>query len=210
MTRLRLVLVGALVLLAVASALTGVIAASQRGGDDDVEPASLGRPSEFNGSTLPDGVEAPRFRLRDEQGRALASDDLRGRPVVVAFLYSTCEDTCPLEAQQIRGALDKLGDDEQIPAIALSVDPKNDTPGSARRFLAEQRVYGRMRFALGTRAELEPVWRGFFIQEQTEESEHQARVTLVDGRGFQRVGYPIDMLTPDNLAEDIRKLLAER
>ena len=27
----------------------------------------------------------------------------------MTFIYSTCEDTCPLIAQQIRGALDDLG-----------------------------------------------------------------------------------------------------
>ena len=50
---------------------------------------------------------------------------LRGKPVVVAFLYSTCRDTCPLQAQQIKGALNELGSD--VPALAVSVDPANDT-----------------------------------------------------------------------------------
>ena len=27
----------------------------------------------------------------------------------MTFMYSTCKDTCPLTAQQIRGALDDLG-----------------------------------------------------------------------------------------------------
>ena len=36
---------------------------------------------------------------------------LRGRPVIVTFLYTTCEDTCPTQAQQVKGALDELGED---------------------------------------------------------------------------------------------------
>ena len=35
---------------------------------------------------------------------------LRGKVVVLSPMYSTCEDTCPLAAQQIRGALDDLSD----------------------------------------------------------------------------------------------------
>ena len=31
---------------------------------------------------------------------------LLGRPTVMTFLYSTCEDTCPTQVQSIRGALD--------------------------------------------------------------------------------------------------------
>ena len=29
---------------------------------------------------------------------------LRGKPVVVTFLYTHCEDTCPAQAQTVRGA----------------------------------------------------------------------------------------------------------
>lgn len=132
---------------------------------------------------------------------------LRGKPVVVTFLYTTCEDTCPIEAQQIRGALDQLGED--IPALAVAVNPPEDTPHRARRFLLEQRVTGRMDFVLGSRRELKPVWRGFFIQEQTEKMEHSSRVVLIDVKGYQRVGYPGQEATPERLAHDLRILLRE-
>ena len=113
---------------------------------------------------------------------------LRGKPVVVTFLYTHCEDTCPVQAQTVRGALDQLGHD--VPAIAVAVDPPRDTEASARAFLSEQRALGRIDFLLGTRAELKPVWDGFHIAPQKAKSEHQARFTLVDARGYQRVGFP--------------------
>ena len=34
--------------------------------------------------------------------------DLHGKPVVFAFVYSTCRDTCPAQVQTIRDALDDL------------------------------------------------------------------------------------------------------
>ena len=74
----------------------------------------------------------------------------RGRTVVMTFVYSTCEDTCPAQVQSIRGALDRLGRD--VPVLAVSVDPRNDTPARARRFLLEQHMTGRVRFVLGSRA----------------------------------------------------------
>ena len=132
---------------------------------------------------------------------------LRGKPVVVTFLYTTCEESCPTQAQVVRGALDQLGHD--VPAVAVAVDPPRDTQRSATAFLAEQRVIGRMRFALGTRAELGPVWDGFHIQPQSVREEHQARFTLVDARGFQRVGYPGFAATPEALAHDLRILERE-
>lgn len=209
--RLRLVLFGvsfaSLALVVLAAVLIG---RTQETGSKARGPAAV-TGSPFQGALMPADVRAPDFRLRDERGKPISMREYRGRPVVFTFLYSTCEDTCPLEAQQIKGALDLLADDGiEIPAVAVSVDPTQDTPGSARRFLFEQRMPGRMRWALGSRAELEPVWRGFFIQEQSEESDHQARVVLVDGRGRQRVGYPAQELTPEMIAQDVRILVDEQ
>ena len=106
----------------------------------------------------------PDFDLRDEQGKPVSMRALRGQPVVVTFLYSHCQDTCPITAQTIRGALDDLGHD--VPALAISVDPPNDTPASARKFLAEQRANGRIRFVLGSRAQLRPIWKGYGVTPQ--------------------------------------------
>jgi protein SCO1/2 len=189
----------ALVLVAVL-ALGGVVLAAKGGGDD--QPVAA--PDRFAGATMPAHARAPGFELRDEQGDRVSMRSLRGEPVVVTFLYSHCQDTCPITAQTIRGALDELGHD--VPALAISVDPPNDTPASARKFLAEQRASGRIRFVLGSRAELRPVWKRYGITPQRITQEHLAHITLVDARGFQRVGYPIAEATPERLAHDLRLL----
>lgn len=162
----------------------------------------------FEGALIPPGVRAPDFALRNQDGDVVRMRDLRGRPVVVTFLYTTCEDSCPVQAQQVKGALNELGHD--VPALAIAVDPPRDTPGSARRFLAEARMTGRMDFVLGSRSELAPLWRGYAVRPQSVTEEHQARTVLVDKRGFQRIGFPLDQTTPERLAHDLRLLEAER
>ena len=62
---------------------------------------------------------------------------------------------------------------------------------------------------LGTRAQLSPLWQGFAIRPQAVTEEHQARFTLVDKRGFQRVGFPVAQATPERLAHDLRLLERE-
>ena len=161
-----------------------MVLAAASGGDSD--PASAG-PSKFEGSIMPGGFRAPDFRLRDERGRPVSMSQFRGRPVIVTFLYTTCDQTCPTMAQTVKGALNDLSGD--VPAIAVAVDPPRDTAQQALRFLSKQRVLGRLAFVLGSRAQLEPVWKGFAIQPQSVNQEHQARFTLVDKRGFQRIGF---------------------
>ena len=156
---------------------------------------------------MPPDVRAPDFSLRDQDGQPISMAALRGRPVIVTFLYTTCEETCPAEAQQVKLAHDRVG--EPVPALANAVKPEDDTAANAQRFLHKQGMVGRMDFVLGSRRELEPVWKGFFVQPQLPDSEHQARTVIVDARGRQRVGFPVDHLTPEALAKDVRTLLEE-
>lgn len=165
----------------------------------------------FAGAQTPASIPPQDFTLHDQDGRLVRLSDYRGKVVVVTFLYSTCQSTCPVIAQQIRGALNQLR--SPVPALAVSVDPVNDTPLNARRFLVKQSVDGRIRFLLGTRAQLRPVWRDYGIQPQTAlkgaPSDHTSYVVLVDRTGRQRVGFPDSELTPEALAHDIGRLQAE-
>ena len=181
-------------------ALGAVVLAA--GGEDDETS-----PNTFEGSLMPKGVRAPDFTLKNQDGDTISMRSLRGRPVVVTFLYTTCEDSCPIQAQTVRGALDQLGHD--VPALAIAVDPPRDTPGRAQAFLAKQRATGRIDFVLGSRAELRPLWNDYAIRPQAVTQEHMARITLVDSRGFQRIGYPGAEATPERLAHDLRLLERE-
>ena len=149
------------------------------------------------------------FSLRDQDGKPARLADYRGKVVILTFMYSRCRDTCPLQADQIRGALDELGKDA-VPALAMSVDPAGDTPKSTRAFLLRRRLTGRMRFLLGSSAQLAPLWRAYGIQPQGRQFDHSAYVLLIDRRGRQRIGFPLDRLTPEGLAHDVRMLERER
>jgi protein SCO1 len=144
------------------------------------------------------------WTLTDQDGRATRVGAPGAGPSVVTFLYTHCEDTCPITASTVRGALDQLGRD--VPAYAVSVDPANDTPDSARAFLSRNHLTGRMRFLLRPDTTLQQVWKAFGIQPQERESEHTAYVVLLDRTGRQRLGFPFDKLTPEGLAHDLRLL----
>jgi protein SCO1 len=173
------------------------------------EHAAPSRANGFAGSLPPDDIRVRDFALRDQDGRRASLRDYRGQVVVLTFMYSTCQDTCPVTATTIRGALDEVGHD--VPTLAVSVDPAHDTPDSAERFLLKQGLSaGRMRFLLGSRAELAPIWRAYAIRPQGAGFEHSAYVLVLDKRGRQRVSFPVDQLTDRALAHDIRRLEGAR
>jgi protein SCO1 len=212
--RIRLVL-----LVIAALALPTAVFAAMAGRSHDSGSAAIvedldtsgSKTSPFKGAVRPP-APAGQFALHDQNGDLVQLSKLRGKVVVLTPLYTHCQDTCPLTAQQVRGALDDLSGSQRdgVRALALSVDPENDTADSARRFLVERRVSGYLDFLLGPRNELQPVWRDYGFAPQTKDQEHNSYVVLIDKRGRQRVGFPIDYLTPEGLAHDIRILLAER
>ena len=171
------------------------------------EPVVRTPPSKFDGALLPPGVKTPRFSLRDQDGKRVSLAQYRGRMVIVTFLYSHCKTECPVQAQQIKGALDDLGHD--VPALAVSVDPPGDTPASVKHFNRKMGVTGRLRWVLGDVTALRKLWRNFAIVPQSDDQEHMARIVLIDKRGIQRVGFPASQTTPERLAHDIRALERE-
>lgn len=183
------------------AAVAGVFLASAQTGEPTTAAVA---PNGFAGAIRPPGTRMPAATLRDQDGRSVTLDRRREGPVVVTFVYATCEDTCPAQVQAIRGALDEYGRD--VPVLGISVDPANDTAARAKRFVNEQRMTGRMRFLLGSEAELAGVWRAFGIAPQRGAEDHSAYTVIVDGAGRQRIGFPFSGLTSDGLAQDLARL----
>jgi len=202
--RLVLAVIG---LIALAGTVMAAIAASS---EDDAEPAAVveGPRSPFKGAERPQGLPGD-FSLRNQDGKLVRTADLRGKVIVVTPTYTTCDESCPIAVQQVRGALDDLeaGDRERVRAFALSADPDNDTPENAQAFLLKRRVRGYLDYLLGTRRELQPVWREYGFAPQTDTQEHNSYIVLLDRAGRQRVGFPLQYVTPEALTHDIELLL---
>lgn len=174
-------------------------------------------PSPFRAGALPPGIggaRAPQFTLDDAGGGRLSTRDLRGRPYLVTFLYTDCQDVCPLIGQEIKLALEGLARrGDEVTALAVSVDPRSDTPEAVRQWLRAQAMPDNFRYLLGTRSELAPVWRAHYAGPQPDdrtESAHTASIWLVDRRGRWRAKFSGGMpVRPADIAHDLRILLDE-
>lgn len=201
------VLLSLMVTLVVTLAVAAILALARPDAEQGTAAGVVSASTPYAGATTPP-APAPEFRLRDQRGRETTIAQFRGRPLLVTFLYSHCQDTCPILARQIAGALDQVGG-QPLPVIIISVDPGGDTAESSQRFLNRMRLGGRARFLLGDRARLAPIWKAYGVQPQGSGFDHSAKVFLLDGRGRQRVSFPVDQLTDDALAHDIGVLQAQ-
>lgn len=194
--RIRLTIIG--LGTAFLAALTLWLTLGAPGAVDAQEPLSS---AGYAGAIKPVIPVQPLSGLRDQDGKPV---ELPKEVSVLTFLYTTCEDACPTAAQQIRGAIDRL--DDPPPTLAISVDPRGDSERSARGFLADQGLTGRMRYLLGNEAALQRQWSMYGVQPQLKDADHSAIVVLLDPTGRQRIGFPLDKLTPEALAGDIERL----
>ena len=199
----RLVLGCGIALVVLGGALALAVGLSGGSGDGSQKQA-------FAGPTMPPGLVAKDFSLADQDGRLVRLAGTRGRVVVLTFLHSRCHSTCPVTVQTIRGALDELGAGRRdVDVFAVSVDPREDTAASVRRFVSVQHAAGFLRYLRGTRAQLAPVWKDYAMRPQGPNGEdHSAFVLLIDRRGVMRVGWPAHQVTPEDLAHDLRLLIA--
>ena len=58
-----------------------------------------------------------------------------GRPVVLAFIYTSCTTVCPLTSQTLATLQDKLGAArDRVHIVSISIDPEQDTPARLREY----------------------------------------------------------------------------
>ncbi len=109
----------------------------------------------------PQPVAPPEFRLRDLEGRPASPADAKGKVLALTFLFSQCRESCPTMGRTVAAALERAGDG--VEGMAVSVDPVGDTPENVRRFLRVNGLEGRVRYLVGRRSDLVPVWQAYGI-----------------------------------------------
>ena len=172
----------------------------------------------INSSRLADIGPAPRTVLVDAAGKAFDLASLRGKVVLVSFVYTTCNGVCPatttslVRIQKVLERAKLWG--TSVEFVSITLDPKRDTPDVLNRYA---RLFGadqaRWHFLTGTATEVESVtasWGMWAKLSPTGVLDHPSRVFLLDARGHQREIYNLEFLQPDSVLEDVRSLLNDR
>ena len=151
--------------------------------------------------------DAPEITLHDQNGTLFKLSSLRGKAVFLTFVYSHCPDVCPLMLQALAAAKHKLEHPSSMQIVAVSVDPKGDTPKAVKSFLANRLLRGKVRWLLGTRAQLRPVWTEYNILAKSVPEtpaiiEHVSLIYGIDAKGRIRVGYPASPLKSAWISHD--------
>ncbi len=148
------------------------------------------------------------FQLADQNDKPFALSAQQGRVVVLTFLYTNCPDECPLIAERIGETNQKLGKDaSEVRFVAVSLDPEHDTSAAIQKFLQTHKVEGVLTYLRGTREQLAPIWKAYFLSVLPSTNPntltHQSRIVVIDRNGLQRSNFRADVET-DALVNDVR------
>ena len=164
----------------------------------------------------PKPTPAPPLVLRDSLGKTVDLRQYRGKAVLVTFIYTHCPDVCPLIVSHLHTAQDKLGAEaKHLQIVAVSVDPKGDTPRAVNAFLRAHQMTGRMEYLVGSRPTLENVWSGWHIVAKSSPKsnspdlvEHSALIYGISASGKVVTLYPANF-KPSDIVQDVPKLAAQ-
>jgi protein SCO1/2 len=167
---------------------------------------------------LPVIKPAPDFILADTANRDFALSMLRGRVVLLSFIYTGCTTTCPLLMQRMTVLADELRQaglwGPSASFVSVTVDPDRDTTAVLSAYAeGYEAIDPNWRFLHGEPARLRPVLVSY--DEWTRplpdgEIDHPARVYLIDRNGNIREIYALGFFDEHQALIDMRALLETR
>jgi len=100
-------------------------------------------PEEKQEVSFPEPLPAPDFTLIDQDGNTMQLSSLRGKVVLLDFIYTSCPGPCPLLSRKFSQFQKTLGErvGKEVVLLSITVDPQHDTPAVlkeyARRYQAD-------------------------------------------------------------------------
>jgi protein SCO1/2 len=185
-------------LLALLAALA-LLVAGCGGKSKDHAPAAVGKGKSqtYQGAVATPPKPAPPLVLKNSLGKTVDLTSYRGRAVLVTFIYSHCPDVCPLIVGNLHTALAKLGPAKasKVKIVAVSTDPRGDTPKAVNKFVAAHQMTGKMDYLVGSKAALGKVWKGWGIVSKPDKAnpdqvEHSALIYGISASGKITTLYP--------------------
>jgi len=170
----------------------------------------------YSGAPLTRAEAVPPLALRNYLGTPVDIRSYRGKAVLVTFIYTHCPDVCPLIVSHLHTALTQMpaAERRRLQIIAVSVDPRGDTPATVSRFVTAHEMTGQMQYLIGSASALRHVWADWSIASQAERAAgkpdlvaHSALIYGITAHGKVTVVYPANF-TSNEIVHDARVLAA--
>ena len=155
------------------------------------------------------------FVLTNQNGKRLEFRKLRGKRVIINFMYTSCPDVCPLLTTSLKIIRDHVKEAEakNIYFLSITTDPEVDTPKALKLYSQRHRAdIPNWAWLTGDVRDLAVVWQVFGLGVKRLARgliEHTALTVVVDTQGHMRFAYFGSAPDPDVLLKDLRGLATD-
>ena len=153
------------------------------------------------------------FALTDQNGGRVEFGKLRGKPLVINFMYTSCPDVCPLLTASLKILRDhmKPAEARDIRFLSITTDPEVDTPKVLKAYSKRHEAdASNWSWLSGEARELASVWQGFGVSVKRLAKgliEHTTLTVVADAKGYMRFAYFGSAPDPEVLLKDLRVLM---
>ena len=153
--------------------------------------------------------QIPPVQLLRDTGKSvtLAQELDDGRPVILNFIFTTCETTCPLSSQTFSAFQRKLGAERsRVHMVSISIDPEQDTPARLRAYAKKFHAGPQWQLYTGT-LQASVTAQQTFGAYRGDKMSHTPLTLLraAPGKPWTRIE---GFVTPDQLLHHYREMLA--
>ena len=175
-----------------------------------------GAPRDVPPTSATPNTKAPAFVLLNQEGSRFDSTTLRGKVVVLDFIFTTCTDVCPLFTANFAQLQRTLKNEHagNVFLVSITTDPEVDSPkvlkSYAQRYGAD---FQNWAFLTGSESQLKQVWKGFdvrVIKKGRGLVQHTSLTTVIDRQGTRRFNYFGEKWQLKELLRDTSALLEEK
>jgi protein SCO1/2 len=135
------------------------------------------------------GDLAPGFELTDQDGRTVSLATLRGAPVLLDFVYTSCPGPCPILTAKHVSLQRRLSAELRARAhfVSISIDPERDTQEALRSYAqAHGADLASWSFLTGTSEQVGAVLESYgvgSVRGEQGEIDHAVATFLIDSKG---------------------------
>ena len=151
----------------------------------------------------------PNVSLIDQHGSTFSLASLRGKPVLVDFIYTSCASTCPMLTAKIAAIAHQLGPalGADVTIVSISLDPEHDSPAELAKYAKSHDADGPgWIFLTGPPSQIDQVLALFKLR-RTRESDgsitHSIEAFLLGPDGHQIRQYNALDVSPEAVVADI-------
>jgi len=122
-------------------------------------PATLGS-DQGPGTVVSPAMPIQDFTLTDQTGKPFTFSSTKGKPVLMAFIYTHCSDVCPFISIKMLQTLNVLGTlADKVELVAIDTDPERDTVPVLAAYSRDLHLYDKWHVLTGTPSKMAEIYK---------------------------------------------------